>query len=584
MLNVYQYGTLRTMRTRRSWKDGVQVDLSDLPDDHVLFTHDELAPFIDQLLTRMSAMVGVGIRLEVTHRVETASTDCRHVVHFNPEPFMEGHVEAGFGRGYHEVGHILYDRNGTALDPKRSALDAAYGTLLLERANAEGGERCANVLNLIMDRRSDDLQMKEFPGNANALRYRLPHLMPGERFNKQKREVEKRLNGTAIDCDRSVFVDFAYAIKKRTRPKHAVVRTCVQHTLRAIHRVNSGTRPYAHLLTVAMEVEQRLADAEPEHAQPKADPKRLDSLFQKIMRMMARAERGGKPSKAFTKAFREHMKGKLKVRRAKTLATLPATLKALVSHMKGGGRVAGTDESKKNIEVVPPNPTAYRTILVDVANEGRRLREILRMLSMPVSNVLRGLNQGEFDLEALPAFVSGQSDVMMIEQKQQKLDVAFALLLDVSGSMKGQNAHRIAVVFNEALLASGKEVSSHLFAFNDKVFDCGNATPNNGIVGIACGGGTNETFGVYVAGDWLAHERRRVKVLLTICDGAPADPEAVRKETLDLLKQGILPLRILVGVDVAPKTYPIELFFDSWSEFNQELAHLFQTVFQSAQA
>ncbi len=35
-------------------------------------------------------------------------------------------------------------------------------------------------------------------------------------------------------------------------------------------------------------------------------------------------------------------------------------------------------------------------------------------------------------------------------------------------------------------------------------------------------------------------------------------------------------------VDVAPKTYPIELLFDNWSEFYRELEQLFVAIIRSA--
>lgn len=579
-----QWDAMRIARYRKEQKSWNDLDSKELKIEHIPYTLAEIAPFIDELLSRMQAMAGVGIRLEVSQGAKTASTDCRSIVMFNPEPFIEGKIEAGFGRGLHEVGHILFDRNGTILDPKRSPVDEAYGTLLLERAHDEGGERLQSILNLIMDRRSDDLQMKMYPGNVDALRYRIPHLLPGERHNPETNNIEKRLNGCLFDCDRSVFVDFLYAIKKRTRPKHAIVHKCVSLARRAIWRVNEGKRPYAHLLTTAIEIVRRLSESDPEHATPKQEPQRLDLIFWKVMRAFKRAEQGRKVSKAFAEAFREHLGLKLKVRRIQALATIKSALSSVSSGAKNKGGSGSVDPSKEKVIFVPLNPEAYRSAPLKAFSAGRRMRQLLQLFSVPVTNVLQGLNQGEFDLEALPAFMIGQSDVMKIEFKRTELDLAIALLLDVSGSMDGLDANHIAVAWNEGLRDSEREVSSRLFAFNDVVYDCGKAQRNNGIVGIDCCHGTNETFGVRVAGNWLATEKRRFRILLTICDGAPADSVSVRKEAHALLRQGILPVRILVGVDIAPKTYPVELFFNGWDEFQRELYPLFKTLIQSARA
>jgi len=569
---VYHHGELRRIVRPQS------SPTEDLVPTSVPFTMEEILPYVQSLLTRMCAMTGMGIRLDVTDQVQTASTDCRSVVHFNPEPFLQGWIEAGMGRGYHEVGHVLYDRLGTRLDPVRTSQDEAIGILLLERAKAEGGERRANLLNLVMDRRSDDLQMQEYPGNVSALHHRLGHLMPGEKIDAPTGVVATRLSGVSLACKDSVFVDFAYAIKKRTRPRHAIVKRCVQRIMRAIRRVNADRRPYAHLLTVTMEIEQMLLGHE--SSEQSRDQGRSSFMqFKTCMQQMKKAERGNTPSFAQMVAFRSLMAGMLKARRTRLMAGMSQMMQAVTSRKSAGHKASSAD--LQSIVVVPKNPEAYARLSPSVLQEGRRLREALRAFTIPVTRTIHGLTEGEFDLDALPAFVSGQSDVMKIELRQEEVDLAIAVLLDVSGSMSSHGAHEIAGALNEALHDGSKQIDSHLYAFNDVVYDCGPATLYNGIVGVKCENGTNETRGVKVAGAWLAAQKRRHRILLTICDGSPAHPDAVRRETEALLRQGIFPLRILVGVDVAPKTYPVELFFDSWNEFRQELNPVFLSVMRA---
>ncbi|MEK7451907.1 MAG: hypothetical protein AAB664_01070, partial [Patescibacteria group bacterium] len=225
-------------------------------------------------------------------------------------------------------------------------------------------------------------------------------------------------------------------------------------------------------------------------------------------------------------------------------------MKQQSTQMQQSGGLGPGRSTSQMIHLVSPDSRAYQSVLLHVRPQVNHLREALRVLRIPTKTQLRGLTEGEFDLEALPAFVSGRYDIMMIEQQALKMDLAIAILRDVSGSMSGhQNATHLSVALNEALLGFEKEISTHFYGFHDDVFDCGMAQKNNGIAGLICNNGTNETFGLQVAGEWLAKQKRKRKLLVTVCDGAPADVESVRKTTQALLRQGILPMRILVGVD-----------------------------------
>lgn len=537
------------------------------------FEADEIEPFIDEVLTRMLCVAEHGIRLELVG-TGTASTDCRFVVYFNPEPFLRGQVEAGFGRGIHEAGHIRFDNTGTKRDRAGRYREVAAGAELLTRAHADGGEMLAHILNLIMDRRSDDRQANEFPGNASALYHRLGYLMPGPR---------SRLGGVSPECCASVLVDFAYAIKKRTRPRHAIVRKCVQIALRAIKRVNDDKRRYEHLLTASKIIldllRKHFTSAEEEQ-----------SRFDEFMKALNRAIFGKKADPELARKFRVMMAQKLVLRRRRTLAQLPAQVRAVSGRSSGGrssggkGAGAGSADTQTTVKV-PPNPNAYKAVLAKVSQQARFLRNALRMLSVPETHKLTGLTRGEFDIDALPILATGRSECMKIDFSELQLDLAIAFLLDASGSMSELHAAtELAVAFNEATIPSTRSVDSRFFAFNDKVFDCGPAKPNNGIAGIECTGGTMEHWGVCAAGDWLASVRRRRKVLMTFCDGAPWNPKLVRNDVNALLLRGILPIRILVGVDVAPRTYPVELFFDSWEELNRELVPVFSTVIRAVRS
>ena len=536
-----------------------------------VFSADEIEPYLDEMLARMVAVAQTGIQLVLTE-TGTASTDCRQSVRLNPEPFLFGKIEAGMGRGLHEVGHILYDQHGTARDLPRGSNDQAYGTALLAQATTDGGEVLAHILNLVMDRRSDDLGAKEFPGNANALYRRLGELLPGE-YKSSSGIIIRRPNGTSLTCNTSVFVDFVYAIKKRTRAKHAIVCRCVNLALRAIRRVNQNKRRYAHLLTVSKQILELLLQhiTEQEKVEQEA--------FLVFMVQLNQAIHGKKVDPEFVTAFRELMRQKLAGRRRKELAALAGKAGSIRFGARGFGASGGEE---KNVIQVGRDPEAYLDLVKKVGPQSRRIREIVRRLSVPEVRVQRDLLQGEFDIDALSRLVTGGSDCMKIDLHQRRLDAAIAFLLDVSGSMASHRSSvELAVAFNEGLIPSYRLIDSRYFAFNDRVYDCGNAQPNNGIAGVKCDGGTREHLGVHVAGTWLRQSRRSRRLLMTICDGAPSDIKKTRAEAYALLAAGILPIRILVGVHVAPQTYPVELFFGTWDELYHELAHVFETVVQA---
>jgi|GEM_PF-3259165 len=554
-----------------------------------VFTAQEIEPFLDEMLARMVAVAGCGIRLELSDS-GTAETDCRHFVRFNPEPFLLGQIESGLGRGLHEVGHIRYDQNGTRKDQRRASNEQAVGAKLLAQAYVEGGEILGNILNLVMDRRCDDLHVKEFPGNANALYHRLGYLLPGQRRDEDGPIVDRR-NGTLLSCKTSVLSDFTYAIKKRTRPKHAVVRKCVNLAKRAIRRVNTHKRSYTHLLYVCAQIlnllRQHMTVEEKKH---EIQIQRSEDEFGKLMQALKRAIYGKQVDAEFAEHFRQMIARKLSARRIKSLALLPKQLAALQTRPSppgagsgGGAGVGSAGGEEKGVVKVSPNPVAYQAVVLHVRREARIVAEILKRLSIPEAHSLRGLTRGDFDLDALSVLATGGSECMKIDLRRLLLDLAIAFLLDVSGSMDALKASiELAVAFNEGIIPSRRSIDSRFFAFNEQVFDCGGAQPNNGIAGVPCTGGTLEDFGVRVAGHWLRQSRRLRRILVTICDGAPAYIDKTKKEVDALLGAGILPIRILVGVDVAPQTYPVELFFDNWPEFYREFGKIFETVIRAA--
>ncbi len=529
--------------------------LTPKPPDELVFSPEEIMPYLLELLPMMAAVAGKPIRLELTSEVPTASTDCKAIVNFNPEPFLMGRVQSGQGRGLHEASHIAYSPEGVEL---------------LTQAQEDGQERLVYILNLMMDRRDDDLNCRYHRGYARMVRRRLADLMPGP--------LESG-NGASSEARTSVYIDFAYACKKHTRPRHRVVWRVMKIVKRAIKRVNDPKRPhnYGRLLTASKEVKKLLDLFEPE---PLMDP-RLDR-FVLFMSALNRAIRGKQVSGAVRTAFRAALSRWHTANRKRTLQGVTRTFNGLPTRATGSG--FGTTQVGR-VYKVTPNPAAYAPSLARVRQWVAPLRRILFELALPEARVERGLDEGELDFDALSVLVTGGRNCMKREDEELKLDVAMCFVNDVSSS-RGAGTHGtdLGVAFNEALLHPPQGVESHFLAFHDDVFDCGAACPNNGIAGVQAAGSTNEASALREAGRVLAKSGRRRKLVFVACDGGPNDPRAVERECRGLMAAGILPVRLLIGVDAAPRSYPIELFFSDYAELFRDLHSLFRSLLAAARS
>ena len=566
-------------------------------DGGFVFEPDEIMSFVQEMLGLMVVVAQRAVRLELQGN-GTASTDCLSVVNFNPNPFLEGYIEAGQGRGLHEAGHIRFDRLPTQYDrwfssKENKRLDNAVGTALLGHAKKEGGALLANLLNLIMDRRADDLNALMHPGFALQIRRRMGHLMPGD----------KKANGCSSECDERLYIDFAYACKKRTHPRHAVVGKCIRIVNRAIVRVNLAThpelfesgklkarkrltsRPYEHLLTAARRV-QELLDSElsDEESKEQAEIKKEHDDFAKFMKFLKQAINGQRSSSKMQKAFRDAMQRVHARNRSRSLAQVPALLQRIGNVGNPSSRMSGSGKLLDVVDI-PLDHEAYNSALAPVKGMVRALQRVIDELSVPTHVELKGQEEGEFDEDEIHVFVAGGTDCMKITLESEELDLAVSFLLDVSGSMFGDGlAKQLGVALNESLIPYQHSVDSWFHAFSDKLYRCGSARRGNGIASVQCGGGTLEAQALREAAKPLLESTRRRKILICGCDGMPSDPAAVQEVCEWLMSSGILPMRALVGVDIAPQTYPIELFFNNWGDFLKNLVQTLKPIFSAARS
>ncbi len=525
------------------------------PQEELVFSPEEIMPYLLEMLPMMATVAGKPIRLELTSEVPTASTDCKAIVNFNPEPFLQGRVESGQGRGLHEASHIAYSPQGAEL---------------LTQAQEDGQERLAYILNLMMDRRDDALNCRHHHGYARMVSRRLADLMPGA--------LESR-NGVSQEARTSVYIDFAYACKKHTRPRHRVVWRVMKIVNRAIKLANDPKRRngYEGLLTAAKKVKKLLDLFEPE---PLIDP--MQDRFVLFMSALSQTIRGKRVAGTVRTAFRQALSRWHTANRKRTLQGVARAFIGLPTRVAGGG--SGTTKTGQ-VHNVHANPKAYVPALERVRQYVAPLRRILFELALPQVRVEHALDEGELDFDALSVLVTGGRDCMMREDEDLKLDVAICFVNDVSGSRNADTRGTdLGVAFNEALLHPPQGVESHFLAFHDDVFNCGGACPHNGIASVQVAGSTNEAVALQEAGRILTKSGRRRKIVFVACDGGPNDARAVEKECRALMSHGILPVRLLIGVDAAPRSYPVELFFSDYAELFGDLQSLFRSLLAAARS
>lgn len=515
-----------------------------------IFDPEEIMPFVLAARRDAVAIAQVPIRLDLVSDEATASTDCRADVRLNPEPFLRGQIEAGFGRVYHEASHIRYDREAPEL---------------LDEAREDGGSLLVSILNLILDRRSDDLNCRDHRGFARAVRRRMGSLLPGAHDK----------HGVSVEACADVLADFAYACKKRTRPRHKVVHACVRIVRCAIGAVNRRRKPYEELLVAAKQVRRLLLAS-----MPKKEREREERIarFEALMSSLKLRVHGRSSQQAVQQAFRRGLASRLGVERRDVLGNLPQ-LVAGASSSQSNAPLSGSRRGHGRVVDVESDPVAYAASLARVRHLVPGMRMVLEELSHPVVVYQRGLDHGDLDEDELALLAAGGRDVFMVSDELPELDVAVAFLLDVSSSMDGRTETvDLGTLMNEALVPFETNVDAAFWGFNDDVFQCGSPAANNGIASLKWAGGTDETFGLRMAGEWLLTTQRRCRLLLTACDGGPADPVGVEATCRELLARGVIPVRLLVGVDAAPRTYPVELFFDSFEEVFRELSDFFRSL------
>ena len=129
------------------------------------------------------------------------------------------------------------------------------------------------------------------------------------------------------------------------------------------------------------------------------------------------------------------------------------------------------------------------------------------------------------DLRNLDWKVFAKSDRFYIREYEQETNLRATILLDCSGSMRGECMDR-AQAFGAMLAEAARGmsgVSLRLFGFtDDTIYDAGDAT-RPAVSGLEADGGNNDAAALHYAASEARRSKRRAKLLVMISDGLPTE-------------------------------------------------------------
>ncbi len=182
----------------------------------------------------------------------------------------------------------------------------------------------------------------------------------------------------------------------------------------------------------------------------------------------------------------------------------------------------------------------------------------------------RGCSSGvRLDLRRAMAFEADPrlyQSLWMRQVKPTKLDPAFTILIDISGSMEGENiqgAFKGLVLFTE--VCARLNLPLELISFNHhaqqlKVWDRGideSLRSRLGRLSQSVSGGTDLTAALKLTHDRIKHLSFKDRFLVTLSDGEPNDVNSVLREIKALESHGVH----CIGVGIGPDTERLRRFF-----------------------
>lgn len=478
---------------------------------------------LQKLHSMVSALINRSFVLIPTRDVETGSTDAVATVYFNPYPFEQDLVEEGYGIGLHEGGHINH---------------SPYASDLLDKAQKKGGTVLQTIVNVLLDRKDDDLTARDAPGFAAYIWKRLDYILP-----KQRAGIEDR------------FEDFLYACKKRTRAKFKPVL----EAMRKVRRANMGvsTDP-EQILALAIKIRDLLFTPGSDELKKLEAQLKNDAAFRQLVQTEFFANfPNPNPTKAELAKFKWHVSAiknfkkhaaQMEKREQGPIPTRQEeeTLKLIAQKIREGSgaerivagegsrsyssRGAGPDkELEMEVVNVDPAPQQFNDYAIQVGMFAPDLQERFHILTAQKTIDIRGLDEGELDMGNTVGIAIGSKNVYKEDVTQSYSGAAISLLLDISSSINKKQLDqikKIGVLFCLAL--DGQEsFRGKVWAFNDLFYYCNKAEAGNGLVTLEAAESTSQGEAMELALDDLSDADFDKKICIVVCDGAPNSPAKV---------------------------------------------------------
>ncbi|MFH0780309.1 MAG: hypothetical protein V1928_05700 [Parcubacteria group bacterium] len=478
---------------------------------------------LQKLHSMISALINRSFVLIPTRSVDAGSTDAVKTVYFNPYPFEQDMVEEGYGIGLHEGGHINH---------------SPYASDLLNRAQKQGGTVLQTIVNILLDRKDDDLTAQDAPGFAAYIWKRLNYILP-----KQRAGIEDQ------------FEDFLYACKKRTRAKFKPVL----EAMRKVRRVNlDESAGPEQILALAIKIKDMLFTPDSDELKKLEAQLKNDAAFRQLVQMEFSANfPNPKPTKSELAKFKWHIsavknfkkyaaqmekreQGPAPTEQEEEILILIAQkiredsgterIVAGEGSRSYSSRGAGPDKERE-IEVinVDPAPQQFNEYAIQVGMFAPELQERFHVLTDKKTIEIRGLDEGELDMNNMVGIAIGSKNVYKEDATQLYQGAAISLVLDISSSINEIQLNQIkklGVLFCLAL--DGQETfRGKVWAFNDSFYYCNKAEAGNGLVTLEAAHTTCQGEALELALDDLSDADFDKKICIVICDGAPNSPAKV---------------------------------------------------------
>jgi hypothetical protein len=189
-------------------------------------------------------------------------------------------------------------------------------------------------------------------------------------------------------------------------------------------------------------------------------------------------------------------------------------------NLGAGTRFPGLEKEVR----LPFDPAAHGRLICGIRPHIRVLRSYLEQLGMSHLDEHGARRGRRIDLgRVLPSLLASRPDFLVFRHDQVSPDAYLGLLIDCSGSMRGDELER-AKAFGALLVESARGIrgiEGHVAAFTDDTFYFLGDLQRNALASLVADGGTNDAGGLERLAQLALRSSKRRRLLIEISDGSP---------------------------------------------------------------